>query len=177
MIDLLRNRRSIRQYTSRPLPPETVALLQEAFLRAPTSRNRHPWHCTTVLDRSTIEQLSRCKVHGSAFLADAPCAMVICGDESISDVWVEDCAIASIILQLVAQSLGLGSCWIQVRNRMHDDTQTAESYIRSLLGFPGSLRVASIISLGYPAQERAPVDKNDLCRNRIHREHFTPAQE
>jgi hypothetical protein len=46
--------------------------------------------------------------------------IVVCGDRTQSDVWIEDCSIASILAQMASQSLGLGSCWIQVRNRMHD---------------------------------------------------------
>ena len=41
--------------------------------------------------------------------------MVILADPNATDVWIEDASIVSIITQLMAQSLGLSSCWIQVR--------------------------------------------------------------
>ena len=54
-------------------------------------------------------------------LETAPLAVVICADETLNDAWIEDCSIASILLQLTAQSIGLGSCWIQIRNRMYSE--------------------------------------------------------
>ena len=52
----------------------------------------------------------------------------------LSDVWIEDCSIAAIIVHLAAESLGLGSCWIQVRNRQHNAETTSEDYVRDVLG-------------------------------------------
>lgn len=55
---------------------------------------------------------------GAAFLADAAMAVVVMADPLASDVWIEDASIASIMIQLQAEDLGLGSCWIQVRERL-----------------------------------------------------------
>jgi len=51
-----------------------------------------------------------------------------------SDVWIEDAAIASIVLHLAATASGLGSCWVQIRLREHDAQQTAQEYVAELLG-------------------------------------------
>ncbi len=75
---------------------------------------------------------------------------------------MEDTSIASIIIQLMAQSLGLGSCWIQVRNRMHNETVTAEDYIKELLNIPANYKVECIIAVGYPDQERRPRTEESL---------------
>jgi nitroreductase len=77
-------------------------------------------------------------------------------------VWVEDCSIASIVVQLAAQSLGLGSCWIQIRKRAHSKDTSAEEYIQELLGIPQHMKVESIISLGYPAEVKKPVPLEKL---------------
>jgi hypothetical protein len=58
----------------------------------------------------SFKHLSQSKEHGSSFLKTGTWHRV-CGDETKTDVWVEDCSIASIIVQLTAQSLGLGTCW------------------------------------------------------------------
>ena len=76
-----------------------------------------------------LGKLAKSKQHGSEFLKNAPLAIVICADSTKSDVWVEDCSIAAIIIQLTALSLGLGSCWAQIRDRQHDYEITAEGYI------------------------------------------------
>lgn len=167
MLDTLRKRRSIRKYKGEDIEPEIVELLKEAALRSPTSRNFRPWRFVFVEDRSKLEALSRAKPSGSSFLAGARLGIVVCADESESDVWIEDCSIASIILQLAGQSLGLGSCWIQIRRRMHDDSMTSEEYVRSILGLPENMRVESIIAFGYPDEEKAPIPAEDLQREKI----------
>ena len=54
MIELLRNRRSIRQYLDRPIEPEKIERLKEAALRAPSSRNIDPWEFIFVDDRELL---------------------------------------------------------------------------------------------------------------------------
>lgn len=162
MIELIRNRRSIRKYTSQPVDRQTLDLLVETLLRAPSSRNRQPWEFVVVDDPTTLLKLSVAKEHGSSFLREAALGIVICADSGQSDVWVEDCAIAAILVQMTAQSLGLGSCWIQIRHRQHNAHASSESYIRELLGIPASRRVASVISIGQPAEARSPVPAEAL---------------
>ena len=84
-----------------------------------------------------------------------------------SYVWVEDCSIASILVQIVALSLGIGSCWIQIRNRMHNKETTSEKYVQRLLGIPEYVKVESIISIGYPAEEKAGIPKEKLQYNKV----------
>jgi nitroreductase len=73
----------------------------------------------------------------------------------MSDVWIEDCSIAAIIVHLAAVSLGLGGCWIQIRNRRHDAESTSEEYVRKILGLAHPLRVLAIIAVGLPAEVTA----------------------
>lgn len=162
MIDLLRKRRSIRAYTGEPVGREAVELLLEALLRAPSSRGIDPWEFILVDDRETLTRLSAAKQHGSDFLKGAALGIVVCADSTKSDVWVEDCSIASILVQMTALSLGLGSCWIQIRNRQHDRDTTSEQYIQELLGLPGHVTVESIISIGHPAEKRRPLSAGSL---------------
>ena len=154
MIEILRKRRSIRKYTNQPVEKEKVEILKEAVLRSPSSKNIEPWEFIFVTEPETIQKLKDCKPHGATPLNTAPLAVVICADETKNDVWIEDCSIASILLQLTAQSLGLGSCWIQIRNRQHTETVSSEKYIQQLLNIPEKYRILSIITLGYPATAR-----------------------
>ncbi|MHC4230028.1 MAG: nitroreductase family protein, partial [Planctomycetota bacterium] len=145
MIELLRARRSIRKYTDKAIEPEKIEILKEATLRSPTSRNKHPWEFIFVDNGELLRQLALSKPHGARFLQGAALGIVVCADGEKSDVWTEDCSIASILVQMVAQSIGLGSCWIQIRNRMFDDKVTSEQYVRKLLKMPNNMRVESII--------------------------------
>jgi nitroreductase len=167
MIELLRNRRSIRKYTDKVMEPEKIEILKEAVLRSPSSRGIDPWEFIFVDDREFLKQLAVSKPHGAGFLEGAVLGIVICADEQKSDVWIEDCSIASILVQMVAQSIGLGSCWIQIRNRKYDDHMTSEEYIRKLLNVPGGLKVESIIALGYPAEKREPVPRESLKYEKV----------
>ena len=167
MIELLRNRRSIRKYTDKSIEPEKIELLKEAVLRSPSSRNFDPWEFIFVDDREILKHLALCKLHGAKFLENAALGIVICADRQKSDVWIEDCSIASILVQMTAQSIGLGSCWIQIRKRAYDETTTSEDYIKDLLNLPGNMKVESIISLGHPAEKREPVPKEELKYEKI----------
>ena len=162
MIDMLRTRRSIRKYEKKPLDKGSIDIMKEALLRSPSSRGINPWTFVFVDDPNLVERLSRSKEHGSAFLRGAPLAIVVCGDETKSDVWVEDCSIASIVAHLTAHSLGLGSCWIQIRNRQHSPGRTAEDYIQELLGLPKHLRVEAIVAVGFPGESKSPVPVGQL---------------
>jgi nitroreductase len=166
MIELLRKRRSIRKYQPRKIDKKTVKILEEAALRSPSSRNRRPWEFIFVDETELIAKLAGSKEHGSGFLKSAPFAVVVCADNS-SDVWVEDCSIASILLQLTAESLGLGSCWIQIRNRRHDNRISSEQYVKNMLNIPEFLTVESIIALGYPAEEKEAIPVEELDFSKI----------
>ena len=78
-------------------------------------------------------------------LKEAKCAIVVIGDADKQDVWVEDCSVAMTNMHLMADHLGLGSCWIQGRLRKADADTTAEEYVRARLGFPEKLQTP-----GYP---------------------------
>jgi nitroreductase len=172
MIDLLRKRRSIRKYTQEPVSPEAMEALRETALRAPSSRGINPWEFIFVDDPALLKQLAGAKQHGSQFVGGAPLAIVVCADSAKSDVWVEDCSIAAILLQFTALSLGLGSCWAQIRNRGHDANRSAEEYLRQLLGLPEQVKVECIIGIGHPAERKLPLAADKLQREKIKKNHW-----
>lgn len=176
VINLLRTRRSIRKYEKGPVDEGSLGIMKEALLRCPSSRGINPWTFIFVEDPDLLGRLAQAKEHGSSFLGTASLAVVVAGDETKSDVWVEDCSIASIVVQLTAHSLGLGSCWIQVRNRMHDRNTTAEAYVQSLLHIPSHIRVEAIISIGYPAESKTPVPQDMLDYGKIRYNSFETAR-
>jgi nitroreductase len=172
MIDLLRKRRSIRKYSEGPVDRHLVDLLVEALLRAPSSRNINPWTFIIIDDRQLLAQLATAKQHGSAFLQNAALGIVVCADSTQSDVWVEDCSIAAILVQMTAQSLGLGSCWIQIRNRFQDGDTSSESFIQKLLGLPEHIKVECIISIGLPGEKRRGLAADRLQFDKIRHNRF-----
>lgn len=166
--DLIEKRRSIRKFKPVPVEPAKVDKLIETALRAPSSRGLNPWQFVVVDQPELLEQLSTAKPHGGAFLKNAGLGIVVVADPEKCDVWVEDCSIAAILIQLAAQALGLGSCWVQIRRREHNETMSAEAYIRDILSIPDTLRVASVIAVGYPDETKAPHPAHTLQTEKVH---------
>jgi nitroreductase len=173
MIDLLRTRRSIRKYTADPVASKTIDVLVEALLRSPTSRNGKSWEFVVVDDRELLAKLSKARAQGSHQMLDAPLGIVVCADSTRSDVWVEDCSIAAILVQMTAHDLGLGSCWIQIRNREHTESMSAEHYVQGLLGLPPQIKVECMVSIGYPNETKKPVAESELEYNKVKRNHYS----
>jgi nitroreductase len=173
MMELLRKRHSVRTFTPEAVAPETVDLLVEALLRSPSSRGINPWEFVVVDDRELLSSLSRSKEHGSGFLKNAPLAIVVCADSTKSDVWVEDCSIAAIIVQMAALSLGLGSCWVQIRRRSHDADRSAEEYLRELLGLPEQIMVECIVGIGHPAETKRSLPAGELQYGKVKRNRYS----
>lgn len=164
---LIENRRSKRKYKDKKIEPEKIEKLIETALRSPSSRSFNPWRFIVVDDPELLLKLSQAKPHGASFLKGAPLGIVVCGDASKSDVWVEDCSIASIFIQLAAEALELSSCWIQIRLREHDSSQSAEDYIKELLKIPDNIMVESIVSIGYPDESKTGHSRDSLHYNKV----------
>jgi nitroreductase len=167
MIDLLRTRRSIRKYEKKKIDDKSIEILKEAVLRSPCARGISTWTFVFVENQDLISRLSVSRDQGSGFLKDSALAVVICGDESANDMWTENCCIAATILQLTAHSLGLGTCWCQIRNRQHTKEKTSESYLQDLLNIPVNLRVECVIGIGHAAESKEPRPKENLEYGRI----------
>lgn len=168
-MDLLEKRRSIRKYTDQAVEPEKVRTLIEAALRSPSGRGINPWEFIVVEDRRILSQLAQAKQSGAGFLKGAPLGIVVCANPEKSDTFVEDASIASIIIQLAAESLGLGSCWVQMRNRYHRDGRPAQDHIAQLLDIPEHCIVQSVIAIGHPAETKAPHSRESLNFDKVHR--------
>ena len=166
-LDLIRQRRSTRKYTDQEIEADKIELLKEAALRSPSSMGHNPWEFVFVKDKQVLTQLSKAKPHGSSFLANARLGIVVCADPEKSTVWVEDASIATIFIQLAVESQGLGSCWIQIRERMHDATKSSEAYIAKVLNIPSNLKVESMVGIGYPAEKKSPHSRDELQDEKI----------
>ena len=176
LIDVLRQRRSIRQYQQKAVEQDKIDILVESVLRSPSSRGLNPWEFIVVKNTETLAELAKSKAHGSSFLKGAPLAIVVCADPTKSDIWVEDTAIASLILHLSAADLGLGSCWIQIRNRPHDEQSSSEAFVVKTLGIKPGIVVEAIIAIGYPAEKVEGRDSSSLLYERVSYEEYGKKQ-
>lgn len=166
--ELIKSRRSMRKFTGEELTQEQVVTLMKAALMAPTSKRSNAWQFVVVDDKETLKRLSACKAQASQFIADAALAVVVTADPLASDVWIEDASIASIYLQLQAEDMGLGSCWVQVRERFTADGVPSGEFVHEVLDLPLPLQVLSIIAIGHKGMERKPFDEEHLQWEKIH---------
>ena len=164
---LIGARRSTRKFTDEQLPVDDVQIILQSALLAPTSKNCKSYEFVAVEDKDMLSRLSRCKNSGSAFLEGCAFAVVVLGDKTITDIWVEDATIAATYMQLQAEDLNIGSCWCHIRNRMVDN-RSSEQYVRDLLEIPPHFGVLCIIGFGYKNQELHPHNLSNLRWEKIH---------
>jgi len=172
MIDLLRTRRSVRKFTEQSIEPEKLEILKEAILRAPSSKNSNAGEYIFVDDPELIQKLALCKPHGAALLQTAKLAVVVLCNACKTSAWVEDASIASFVAHLAAHSLGLGSCWIQIRGREYSEDKMSEEYISELLNIPEGLRVLSIVAVGYAQRPHEGRSISEFDFGKIHSNKF-----
>lgn len=166
--ELLKNRRSIRKYTEELLSSDDVKLILQAGLMSPSSKRTNGWEFVVVEDKEILKQLSQCKDFGAKLIAGASLAIIVLADPLKSDVWIEDASIASILMQLQAEDLGLGSCWVQIRERFGAEEKPADEYVRELLGIPLQMQVLSIIAIGKKDEVKKPFDEEKLQWEKVH---------
>jgi nitroreductase len=99
--------------------------------------------------KAIFEKLTSGRV--SAFLADAPVSIVVCGRKDVWDLpYDTSAAIENMLLMVTA--LGLGACWviapcIDIRD---------EERLKDLLGVPEEIKIISIIAVGHPTRPHRP---------------------
>ena len=165
---MIKKRRSMRKFTDQPLTQDEVVTLLKAALMSPTSKRTNAWQFVVVDDKETLKTLSHCKEHGAAFLEQAALAIVVTADPLASDVWIEDASIASIMIQMQAENIGLGSCWIQVRERFTALGMASDEFVHGVLDLPLQLQTVSIIAVGHKGMDRKPFDEEHLQWEKVH---------
>ncbi|MFW9935713.1 MAG: nitroreductase family protein [Candidatus Thorarchaeota archaeon] len=147
-LDLLKGRRSIRQYHSREVEKEKIDTILEAAQWAPSASNKQPWHFIVIQDKATRKRLGQIHSHGR-FMEEAPVVIVVLGNpEAHPKYYLCDPHQAVQNILLTAFWLGLGSCWMGVRGAPF------ENEIKELLEVPQGLTVICTVSIGYSDQKR-----------------------
>lgn len=175
-LNLIIKRRSTRKFKEEFVKPEQLEQILKAGLMAPTSKRCMSWEFVVVEEKSVLQQLSTCKANGASFLANAPLAIVILGNELKTDVWIEDASIAAVIMQLQAEELGLGSCWIQIRNRLDTQGISVEENVCELLNIPEGYHPLCILAIGVKDEDKAPFDESKLKWEKVHLGSFKQTQ-
>jgi nitroreductase len=157
-LEVIEKRHSVRKYADKPVEREILDAIVRVAETAPSSRNSKSSAFMIVEDKDTLEALSQMRDYGSGLLAGAAAAIVVMGDESKTDLWVDNCAISATFLQLAVTAMDLVSCWVHVngRPRLKDepDGAKAEDYVTEMLGIKDGLRPYCVVAIGYPMEEK-----------------------
>jgi nitroreductase len=162
--DIIFQRRSIRKYKQGPaVDNKTIDFLLDAAMSAPTARDKQPWQFVVINSKDLLITLSEAHPYGK-MLAEAALAVLVCGDSRLDEMesyLVQACSAATQNLLLAAHSIGLGAVWLGIHPRKErtDD-------IRKLLNIPNEVIPVSLISIGYPNEEK-PRNQN-FKQERVH---------
>ena len=164
---LLRQRRSIRDFTDQAVSLDVIDTLIEESTLAPNASNEQPWKYIVVRNRAVMARISdeskknilarveKNPADPSAkylqvlrnadynVFYNAPCLVIIAGPEGRRNLHV-DCALAAGYLMMSAAARGLGTCWINMGADIQDPGMRAE------LGLDDALEVVAPIIVGYP---------------------------
>ncbi len=160
-MEAILSRRSIRRYTEQAVSEEIIKELLEAAMSAPSAGNEQPWHFVVIRDRDTLSEIPRFHPY-SQMLKSAPLAILVCGDkrlEKYKGYWVQDCSAATQNILLAAQAKGLGAVWLGIY-----PVEERIIGLRNLLGIPEEVTPLSLISIGYPAEQKPPSDRYNASR-------------
>jgi nitroreductase len=142
----INRRRSVRAYKSDEVEEEKLKKILEAARLSPSASNRQEWKFIVVRDKEAKKKLSKA-AFGQSFIGEAPTVIVACGTESKAmmacgqPAHTVDVSIACAFMILQAYELGLGTCWIGAFK---------EDEVKKILQIPESVRVVTMIPLGYP---------------------------
>lgn len=156
-------RRSIRKYLDKEIPDEVIRLILKAGMNAPTARNLKPFEFIVVRNKETLTKLSEMKKN-AYFAKDSNVTIILLARE-LSAYWQQDLGAVSENMLLQATRLGIGSCWVGIT-----PNQDYENYARGVLGIPEDVRVFSLMTLGYPGEDKEP--NNNYYEEKVHYEKF-----
>jgi nitroreductase len=154
VLEAIKTRRSVRNFTSQPVSDKEIRKLLDAATRAPTAGNIQPWEFIVVRKPEIKHGLSQAALD-QKFIEQAPVVIVVCADPAKSALrygsrginlyCLQDTAAATQNILLAAHALGLGACWVGAFK---------EEMARKVLKIPEPVRPVAIIPVGHA--ERNP---------------------
>ncbi len=150
--ELIASRRSIRQFQAKPVSRAVLEQVVEAGRLAPSAANLQPLVFVVVDDPQTKARVFPClkwaayiQPQGNPLPGQEPQAYVIvCVDTAIREKMYEyDVGSAVENMALAALGEGIAGCWLISIDRPG---------LQAVLGTPDSVRIDSVLALGYPAE-------------------------
>jgi len=152
ILEIIKNRRSIRKFQRKEIQRELIDKLGEALIWAPSAGNLQSRKFYFVSNQKIKKELAMAAPNQD-FVATAPLIIVGCTDEKTALRYGErgknlysicDTAASIQNMMLLAHNEGLGSCWVGTFN---------DKEVAKILNLPENLRPIAIIPIGYPAEK------------------------
>lgn len=141
VIEAIRTKRAVRQFQDKPLPDEVVTAILDAGRRAPSAKNRQPWHFIAIRDKAILQALVDISPNARHLAGAALGVAIVTPLPETSLTIMFDAGQAATYMQLAAWELGVASCV----GSIHNVEQS-----RALLKFPDDLHLLIALSFGYP---------------------------
>jgi nitroreductase len=151
VMEAILSRRSIRRFTTDPIPEELELKLVEAVIWAPSAGNLQSRKFYFIKDNKLKYELSRAAMR-MVFIANVPLVVVGCVDfHAISPYGArgrqvygyQDVAAGVENLLLAAHSSGLGAVWVGAFDVL---------MVRTLLNLPDYLEPVTIVPIGFHSE-------------------------
>jgi len=162
-IEAILSRRSIRKYIKKSISKELIKNLLEAAMSAPSAGNEQPWHFIVILDTQILSKIPTFHNHAE-MLKEAALGILVCCDKNLEKhkgMWIQDCSAATENILIAVQAKGLGAVWLGVYPRTG-----RINGLRKLLNIPEHVIPFSLVSIGYPAEQKPRA--NRYSKPRIH---------
>ena len=160
LMEIIRNRRTIRRFESDPVSEEKIEKILEAGRWAPSFSNLQPWKFIVIKDQSLKNALDKAARESVLHLGinEAPVVILVCVDRRIDPLHaIEAGAAATQNMTLAAHSLGLGAGWIGIWGT------EAEASIQKIFKLPETIRAVSLLPIGIPDESpeghRKPIEE------------------
>lgn len=157
-MDVIKERRSIRNYSDRDIPQELLDQVLEAVKWSPSWANTQCWEIIVIKDGETKSKVQETIAKGNPAakaITAAPVVLAVCGRQKASgyykgeittkfgDWLLYDLGIATQSICLTAHALGMGTVVVGLFN--HDQ-------VKEILQIPDGVEVVSLIPVGFPAK-------------------------
>ena len=154
-------RRSVRNYTDRPVSREDLHELLRAGMSAPTANNARPWQFILVTDKALLEKLPMDNY--TQAVKGAQAAIVVCGDNTKDKMMggalnVIDCSAAIENILVEAADKGLGSVYYAAY-----PMQPRVDYLRELFSLPENIVPYAVLPIGWPDKQPEAADRYDAA--------------
>jgi nitroreductase len=151
--DLLRKRRSIRQFQDKTIPQESIDSIFEDCRYSPTSRNSESYYYVVIKNKEILDKISTIREGATAPIGRAPVAIAVCSDPEKTVRVQADADIAATYLLLAIENNDLGGCWI---------TDMDRSEVKEMLDIPQSHYLCMITPIGFPAEKKGIPSRREI---------------